>query len=114
MGILLDAGAEAANEAGVADTIAGAGETAWGVIQGNWTWLLLGIVLIVAAVLIFIFMKKIGKVILNSALGLVVWAVLYFVVGVKMNLWVSLIISGIFGLVGIGVLLVLKFLGIDI
>jgi len=87
------------------------GSQALGVIQGNWTWLLLGVLLIVAAVVVFMFLKKI---IVNSVLGLVAWALLYFVIGVKMEFMTSLIVAAIFGLAGIGVLLVLKFLGVPV
>ena len=68
-----------------------------------------GIVLVVAAVLIFIFLKKI---IVNSILGVAAWAILTFVFHVELPFIPSLAVSIIFGLAGIGAMLVLRFFGI--
>lgn len=87
------------------------GGKALGAVQGNWTWLLVGIALIVAAVLFFVFFRKIA---VNSLLGLAAWALLYFVIGVKMALIPSLVVSVVFGLAGVGALLVLMFFGVQV
>lgn len=76
---------------------------------GDWRVLLFGILLIIGAVLVIMFIKKI---IINSVLGLIVWGVLYFVLKVELPFIASLAVSAIFGLAGIGCLLLLKFLGI--
>lgn len=68
-----------------------------------------GIVLIVLGILVLVFLKRI---IVNSVLGFLVWAILEYAFGVKLPFLVSLIISVVFGLAGIGVLLVLRFFGI--
>ena len=71
--------------------------------------LLIGIVLIIAAVLIIYFIKKIF---INSILGLIAWAIIYFIFNIKLPLLASLVVSVIFGLAGIGVMLMLRFLGL--
>lgn len=80
-------------------------------LAGNWFVIGGGIILIIAAILIFMFLKKI---IVNSVLGIVAWAILVFVFKIEMGLITTLVISAIFGLAGVGVILVLKFLGIPI
>lgn len=80
-------------------------------VQGNLGMLAAAIVLIVIAVLVIVFLKQI---IVNSVLGLIAWALLYYVLGVKLNFWLSLIVSLVFGLAGIGVLLILKFFGVAV
>ncbi len=78
-------------------------------IVGN-PWVLGGaIVLIVAAILLVLLLKRI---IINSVLGIVVWAIVKYVFGISLPFWASLIVSVIFGLAGIGVMLALKFLGL--
>jgi hypothetical protein len=52
------------------------------------------------------------RIIENSVLGLIVWAVAKFVFGINLPFWTSLIVSAIFGLAGIGALLLLRFLGV--
>jgi hypothetical protein len=71
--------------------------------------LALGIILVIAAIAIFFFLKQI---IVNSVLGIVAWGILHFVFNVQLPFWASLLVSIIFGLAGIGVMLVLRFLGI--
>jgi len=73
------------------------------------TLLAVGIVLIIAAVLVIFFLKRI---IINSILGLIAWGLLYYVLGIKLPFAASLAVSIIFGLAGIGVMLVLAFFGI--
>jgi len=76
---------------------------------GNPSILVGGIILVVAAVVIFFLMKKI---IVNSILGIGAWLVLTFVFHVELPLIPSLAVSVIFGLAGIGAMLVLRFFGI--
>ena len=73
------------------------------------TLLIGGIILIVLAVVVIFFLKR---VIVNSILGLVVWGILTFLLGVNLPLIPSLVVSVVFGLAGIGVLLLLRFLGL--
>ena len=76
---------------------------------GNPSILAGGIVFIILGVLVIVFLKRI---IINSVLGAIVWAALEYVFGVKLPFVASLAISIIFGLSGIGVLLVLRFFGV--
>lgn len=78
-------------------------------LAGNIPLLAIAITLIIAAVLIMVFIKKI---IINSVLGIIAWAIVVFVFHIQLNFWISLIVSVVFGLAGIGVLLVLAFFGI--
>ncbi len=71
--------------------------------------LIAGIILIVVAVLFMLFIKKI---IINSVLGVIAWIVLQYVFKVGLPFIPSLVVSVIFGLAGIGVMLVLRFMGI--
>jgi len=75
----------------------------------NPTLLLAAIVLIGAAILIIFFVKKIF---VNSILGIIAWAIVYFIFNIKLPLAASLVVSVIFGLAGIGAMLILKFLGV--
>ncbi len=84
-----------------------AGETAGNFI-GDPTLLVIGIVLIIAAAVIFLVLKKI---IVNSIAGLVVFGIVKFIFGVNLPFIVTLIVTAIFGLAGIGVMMVLYFLG---
>ncbi len=81
------------------------------VLAGNFGILLMGIGLVVAAVLVFTFLKKL---IVNSILGLVAWAIAVYILKIQLPFWLSLIASAIFGLAGVGVMLLLKFAGVDI
>ena len=78
-------------------------------LAGNLSWLVVGIVLFVGAVIVLYFLKN---VIVNTVLGLIAWAILTYVFQVQLPFWASLIVSAIFGLAGIGALVVLAFLGI--
>lgn len=77
----------------------------------DWSFVLIGIVLIIATVVIILVLKRI---IINSILGIAAWAVLVFVLKIEMSFFPTLATSAIFGLAGVGVILVLKFLGIAI
>lgn len=100
------------------EVLNGLGETATGAAEnvgsaamqlaGNPVLLVGGIVLVIAAILIFLFLKKI---IVNSILGIAAWAILTFVFQVHLPLIPSFAVSAIFGLAGIGAMLVLKFFG---
>lgn len=78
-------------------------------ISGNVSWLLIGIALFVAAAIVIYFLKNI---VVNTALGLVGWIILTYFFHVNMPFWASLIVSAIFGLAGLGAMVVLGFLGI--
>ncbi|HIH21073.1 MAG: hypothetical protein J4478_03725 [Candidatus Diapherotrites archaeon] len=79
--------------------------------QGNWGLLATAIAFIIIAIIVIAFLKQI---LVNSVLGIIAWALLQFVFQVKLNFWVSLIVSIIFGIAGVGVLLLLHFLGITV
>ena len=86
------------------------GEQAVQTIASNPNFLITGVILIVAAVLIFYFVKKI---LVNSILGFIAWIIFMVFVGVEGPVMIpSLVISVIFGLAGVGALLVLKFFAI--
>lgn len=76
---------------------------------GDPTILIAGIALVIIAVIAFFLLKQI---LVNSVLGLVAWVILNFVFNIHLPFWVSLIVSIVFGLAGLGVLLVLRFLGL--
>jgi len=78
-------------------------------VSGNWLLLLAGIIFVVAAVAIFFFIKKL---IINTVLGLIAWAIIHFVFHIELPAIVTLIVTAIFGLAGLGVMVVLKFLGV--
>ena len=78
-------------------------------LVGNPAILAGGIILIVAAVVIFFFLKKI---VINTILGIVAWLALTYVFHVELPFIPSLAISIIFGLAGIGAMLVMKFFGL--
>ena len=78
-------------------------------LAGNPAILVGGIILVAAALVIFFFLKKI---IVNSLLGIGAWVVLTYVFHVELPLVPSFAVSVIFGLAGIGAMLVLKFFGI--
>ncbi len=80
-------------------------------LAGNWQILAAGIIFIAAAVLIFMFLKK---VVVNSILGLIAFAILIFVFKINLPFLPTLVVSAVFGLAGIGVILLLKFLGVPI
>lgn len=85
-------------------------------VSGNWVWLVIGIVLIIVTVLI---LKYIKDLIINSIIGIIAWLIIYFglpLIGVdlKLNFVTSLVVSALFGLAGLGVLIIVKFLGLQI
>ncbi|MEW6294870.1 MAG: hypothetical protein AB1467_01070 [Candidatus Diapherotrites archaeon] len=78
------------------------------VLAGNWMILLAGIIFIIAAVVIFFVLKHL---IANTVLGLIAWAIIHFVFHIELPFIATLIVTVIFGLAGLGVMVVLKFLG---
>ena len=84
------------------------------VVAGNWAFLILGIILIVATIAILYFLKQ---VLVNSAVGLVAWIIVtyglpFFGVELSLPFLPSLVVSAIFGLAGIGAMIVLAFMGL--
>ncbi len=78
-------------------------------IAGNVGWFIAGIVLLIGAIIVWHFLKN---VIANTVLGLAGWGILVYVLHIDLPFWPSLIISAIFGLAGLGAMLVLSFMGI--
>ena len=78
-------------------------------LVGNPVILVGGIILVAAAVLIFFFLKKI---IINSILGIAAWILLTYIFNIELPFIPSLAVSVIFGLAGIGAMLVLRFFGL--
>ncbi|HLC37014.1 MAG TPA: hypothetical protein VJK05_05415 [archaeon] len=92
-----------------------AGEAA-NLVAGNFPVLAIGVILIILTLVILNFLKN---VVINSVLGVIAWLIITFVfplfgVQVQLSFFPSLVVSAIFGLAGMGVLLVLAFLGIRI
>jgi hypothetical protein len=82
----------------------------WGAIMvGNPAIIVIALILIGVTIFLFFFLKRI---LVNSAIGLVLWAILTFVFPTNLPTIPSLIISILFGAAGIGAMLVLKFLGV--
>ena len=84
------------------------------VVAGNWAFLVLGIILIVATIAILYFLKQ---VLVNSAVGLVAWIIVtyglpFFGIELSLPFLPSLIVSAIFGLAGMGAMIVLAFMGL--
>jgi hypothetical protein len=71
--------------------------------------LLIGIALIVITILLIFFMKKI---IVNTIIGLIIWGVVTYIIKIELPFLPSFVVSVVFGPAGIGVLLLLKFLGV--
>ncbi|MDP2666937.1 MAG: transcriptional regulator [Candidatus Diapherotrites archaeon] len=86
-----------------------AAETVTTGVAGNFTWLAIGFVFFIGAVLVLYFLKNI---IVNTILGLIAWAILTYILQINLPFWASLIVSALFGLAGIGAMVVLAFLGI--
>lgn len=78
-------------------------------LVNNPTILVVAVVLIIATILLLFFMRKI---IINTVLGLIIWAIVTYIFKVELPLIPSFVVSAIFGPAGIGVLLLLKFLGV--
>ena len=74
----------------------------WGVLLG-------GLALIALALVVIFVLKRI---VVNSILGIVALIVVKFLLGVDLPLIPTLIVSVLFGLAGIGTMLVLHFLGL--
>ena len=72
------------------------------------TLLLAGIGLIALAIFFIFFLKR---VIVNSILGLIAFAVLW-AMGIKLPFLATLLVSVVFGLAGVGTMLVLYFFGL--
>jgi len=88
----------------------GIGNEVAGALASNPSVLIIGVLLIAAAIVIFYFIKKI---IVNSVLGFVGWLLLMIFIGIETPLIIpTLAVSVIFGLGGVGALLVLMFFGI--
>ena len=75
----------------------------------NPTILVVAIVLIVVTLLLLFFLKKI---IINTVLGLIVWGIVTYIFKIQLPLIPSFVVSAVFGPAGIGVILLLKFLGL--
>lgn len=78
-------------------------------VSGNWSWLAIGIGLFIAAAIVIFFLKNI---IVNTILGLIGWGIVTFILHIQLPFWASLIVSAIFGLAGLGAMVVLAVLGI--
>ena len=71
--------------------------------------LAIGIALVIIAIVVLFLIKRI---VINSILGLIAWAVLKYYFHVELPFMASLVVSILFGLAGVGTLLILKFFGI--
>jgi len=71
--------------------------------------LLYALILIIITVVIISFFKN---VIINSLIGVAGLFIANFVLGLKLPFIITLIVTAIFGLAGLGVMLVLKFFGV--
>lgn len=74
----------------------------WGLVVGG--------VVLIAAALILVFVLK--RIVVNSILGIIALVVAKFLLGVDLPLVPTLIVSIIFGLAGVGTMLLLYFLGV--
>lgn len=99
------------NELGskVVNTVTNTATTEAVKLAGNPLFLVGGIALIVIALLIFLMLKKI---ILNTVLGIVGWVVVVLILKIELPWAVSFLISAVFGLGGLGTIMLLKFFGI--
>jgi hypothetical protein len=71
--------------------------------------LVIGIALIIIAVVVLFLIKRI---VINSILGLIAWSILKYYFQVELPFMASLAVSMLFGLAGVGTLLILKFFGV--
>jgi ABC-type Fe3+ transport system permease subunit len=78
-------------------------------VSGDWSWLIVGIVLVVGAFLVFMILKNI---VVNTILGLIGWGIATYLFHIQLPFWASLLVSAIFGLAGLGAMIVLAVLGI--
>ena len=97
----------------VADAVAansnGAVEVVQNAISGNISWLLVGIAFFVIAAMLFFYLKNL---VVNTILGILGWGVLTYVFHLQLPFWASLVVSAVFGLAGLGAIVILAFLGI--
>jgi len=101
---------EAAKQMGAFGESAGRGATKFIVnMVGKPEVLMIGLVLIIVTAVLLFFLKKI---IINSILGLIAWSILKYYFHTELPFIASLVVSMIFGLAGVGTLLILKFFGI--
>lgn len=107
--LFLDYSWPAAAFEALGSTTGNLGAEAANFLIGNPVALAGGIGLIIAAVVAFLFLKKI---IINSILGIAAWVLLMYVFKIELPFIASLAVSIIFGLAGIGVMLVLRFFGL--
>ncbi len=70
--------------------------------------LLIGVFLIILTIVLIVMIKKF---IINTILGLVIWAITTYFFHVDLPFFASLIVSLVFGPAGVGTLLILRFLG---
>lgn len=85
-------------------------ETAQGVLPSlGWEWIAAAVGFVIATILIILFIKK---VIVNSILGLIGWAIAVYVFHLPLPFWISLVASALFGLAGVGVMILLKIAGV--
>ncbi len=106
--MLIQLPANALNTLG--ESTVGIGEQAVQTIANNPSVLVVGIVLIAAAFVIFYFLKKL---IVNTILGFIGWILLMVFIGIEGPLIIpTLVVSVIFGLAGVGALLLLLFFGV--
>jgi hypothetical protein len=80
-----------------------------GIILHNPKFLLYGVILIIITIVIIKFLKS---VVVNSIVGAAGLLILNFVFHVKLPFLITFIITCIFGAAGLGVMVILKFLGI--
>ncbi len=91
------------------ESIAGAAGVLTQNISGNIGWLLLGIAFFLIAAAIVFFLKNI---IVNTVLGVVGWGILTFFFHLQIPFWPSLIASAVFGLAGLGGMVIAAYFGI--
>ncbi|QQR92578.1 MAG: hypothetical protein IPJ89_05535 [Candidatus Iainarchaeum archaeon] len=90
-------------------TTGGTADIVQNAISGDISWLFVGIAFFIVAAMLLFFLKNL---IVNTILGVIGWAILTYVFQLQLPFWASLIVSAIFGLAGLGVMVILAFLGI--
>lgn len=75
----------------------------------NPKFLLIGVGLIVLAVIILLLLKNI---ILNSIIGVLAFLACNFLLGIKLPFFLTIVASAIFGLFGVGIMLLLRYFGV--
>lgn len=78
-------------------------------ISGNISWLIVGIAFFIVAAMLFFYLKNL---VVNTILGVLGWGVLTYIFHLQLPFWASLIVSAVFGLAGLGAIVILAFLGI--